>query len=189
MQFDRLESDLPSDSGLYVEFFQKAVRITAKEEAAGRPIFEDQDWVKITPPGNGLLTVIRKASRSDKARFNKQWAFYEQNRSDNDSANGTPLSQWPLMTPAMVEGLKAAGFRTVEQLAMASDQQIQSIQMSAGVAPTVLREKAKAYLINARDSAAIQKQAEDFELAKNEIENLKAQLANLQRDTGSRRRA
>jgi hypothetical protein len=181
-----LESDLAvtnPDRALHVEFYRRAVRATALEAEAGHPVFIDEDWVRIAPPGNGLLRVDTRATAYHKQRFPRHWAVYDSNKAELEQVNGTPINQWPLLTPAIAESLRTAGFKSIEQLAAASDQQLQFVHMSAGMAPHVLRDKARAYLENAKNSAFAQKQAEELTLAKKEIESLKLQIAAIQQQT------
>ena len=64
-------------------------------------------------------------------------------------------------------------------MAAASDQQIMAIGMTAGMSPLALRDKAKAFLENAKDSSFAQKQAEEIKLREQEIADLKDQMARL----------
>jgi hypothetical protein len=72
--------------------------------------------------------------------------------------------------------LKHFKFYTVEQVAAASDQQLMAIGMTAGMSPLALRDKAKAFLENAKDSSFAQKQAEELNLRDQQIADLKSQM-------------
>jgi hypothetical protein len=54
-----------------------------------------------------------------------------------------------------------------------------SIGMAAGMAPYALRDKARAYLENAKDSALVQSQTEELRKREQEIADLKAQVERL----------
>jgi hypothetical protein len=58
---------------------------------------------------------------------------------------GTPLAAWPGVIKAQAEVLKGRGFRTVEELAGASDIEIGRIGLANGV---MLRDSAKVFLAN-----------------------------------------
>jgi len=90
--------------------------------------------------------------------------------------SGTPLSQWPLITTAQAEELKAIKFFTVEQIASASDAQLQRLGMMAGMSPHAFRDRAVNYLRVAKDEA---------DVSKNEqiIANLEAENAKLKAET------
>jgi hypothetical protein len=61
-------------------------------------------------------------------------------------------------------------------VANASDQQLMAIGMTAGMSPLALRDKAQAFLENAKDSSFAQKQAEELNLRDQQIADLKAQM-------------
>jgi hypothetical protein len=170
-----LESDVNNpDRALHVEFYRRAVIREGLSEKEGRPIFEDEDWIRITPPGSMmLLQVERKAFESDKRRFPQHWSAYQQFSGESREI-GTPISSWPILTPALAENLRAGGFHTVEQLAGASDQQLEGLHMAAGMTPNVLRGKAQAFLAQAHDTALAQKQEAELVELRKQISELRA---------------
>ena len=97
---------------------------------------------------------------------------------------GTPISEWPLVSLSQSEELKGLKFHTVESIANSSDQQLQRIGMVAGMSPHNFRDKAKAILNLAADSAEIDQR--NAELAQLKEENAKikqetdAKLAEMQ---------
>lgn len=143
------------DSLLHVRFYERAVQNNFKTEQEGRPIFDSMVFIEIHTPGNQLNVIDRPKMRSDEFRFSKQWALYATTHSDDPAKQGTPLSQWPMLNLAMAETLRYMKFFTVEQIAGASDQQLQSIGMTAGMAPLALRAKAKAYLEVAHNMSVV----------------------------------
>ena len=64
-------------------------------------------------------------------------------------------------------------------MAAASDQQLMAIGMTAGMSPLALRDKAKAFLENAKDSSFVQRQADELKLREQEIADLKDQMTRL----------
>jgi hypothetical protein len=64
-------------------------------------------------------------------------------------------------------------------VAAASDQQIMAIGMTAGMSPLALRDKAQAFLENAKDSSFAQRQSEELKLREQEIADLKEQMTRL----------
>lgn len=181
----RIESDIQgADANLYVEFYSKAVKQEFDSQEANRPIFKDVTYVKIYTPSD-QLTVIDTIAREDhKQRFPMQWQRYMNKHADDMQVVGTPVTAWPFLTAAQAEELKALKFQTVEMLANANDQQLQRIGMVAGVSGYTLRDKAKAFLTLADESAEVAKR--DEELAKLREENAKikaeteAKLAQMQ---------
>lgn len=158
------------DSALIVEFYTKPVQNMFTSSQEGRAIFDDVIYVKINVPGVKDMLWDMPARSDHKERFPKQWAHY-MNRTQGDAREiGTPLSEWPVLTRSQAEEFRGLKFFTVESLANASDQNIGHIGMMGGIAPYVLREKARAFLKAALDAALPQHQAE--ELAKRDAEIL-----------------
>ena len=170
------------DSALHIRFYSKPVKSEFKTAQEGHPIFEDLIYVEIHTPGNQLNIIDRPIQESDKFRFRMQWDHYERVHGKDGQVVGTPLSQWPLLTPAQAETIKALKFYTVESIAFASDQQLQSMGMgvTAGVSPLALRDRAKAYLLVAKDSAFAAKQMEELQKRDQLIEAQGKQLAEMQ---------
>jgi hypothetical protein len=180
-----IESDVRNaDSLLTVQFFRKPVEIKDETIAQGRPIFKDADWVRIMTPGDQLNIIETIARDNHKARFPVQWAKYQNKVGNHEEVVGTPISHWPLVSMSQAEELKGIKFHTVESVANCSDQQIQSIGMIAGMSPHAFREKARAFLNLAKDTAEID--AKNAELAQLKEENVKikaetdAKLAQMQ---------
>jgi hypothetical protein len=166
--------NLDSDQALHVEFSRRSMEIPFKSQEAGRPIFEDVDFIRICVPGSQLTVIERPVDDFDKQRFPLHWHAYA-NAQNEDGAVGTPMRQWPMLSPAIREELHAMKFRTVEQLASATDQQLGDIGMVAGMAGQALRAKAKAYLEAASGAAAVEKYNNELEAMRAEIEALKAE--------------
>lgn len=158
------------DATLSVKLYSRAVQHMFKTEKEGRPIFEDVVYIEIKTPGNDKNIVDRPVQEGDKARFPMHWAHYQNTHGATAAEIGTPLEQWPQITAAQAEELKALKFRTVEHLANASDQNIASIGMVAGMAPMSLRTRAQAFLHAAADSAVPQRQAAELEKLRAEKE-------------------
>lgn len=158
------------DDLLWVQFSTKAVQNNYETQAQGRPIFRDELWIEIRTPGNSLNIIERPAEDFDKVKFPRQWAYFQQTHSQDGQNSGTPLAQWPFLRPSQIEELKALNFRSVEQIAFASDEQIGRVGMVAGVAPLAFRERAKLYLEGARDNAHAVKQAEENKALKERLE-------------------
>ena len=166
------------DSVLIVGFYNKAVQDNFQTEKEGRPVFRDVTYIQIYTPGNQLNIVDRPMYGADKARFPLQWAHYVNTHGEGGTkAIGMPLEQWPLLTAAQVAELKALKFMTVEQLANASDAQLATIHMIAGMAPAVLQIRARAMLQSATDTALPQQQAAELAKRDEKIKELEAKDA------------
>ena len=170
-----------SESGaLAVRFYSKELQNDFLTNKEGRPISYMADFVRIEIPGNQLSIIDTFVNNSHKAQFPTQWALYLNEKADGnhnpDNVQGTLLRDWPLLNAAQATELKHFKFYTVEQVANASDQQLMAIGMTAGMSPLALRDKAQAFLENAKDSSFAQKQAEELNLRDQQIADLKAQM-------------
>lgn len=166
------------DSRLSVKFYQKAIQNNFKTALEGRPIMEMADFILIEIPGNSNLTIDTFVSETDKQRFPIQWARYQNEKTDGD-IEGTLLHDWPVLNSAVAAELKHFKFYTVEQIAGASDAQLNTLGMAAGMSPLSLRDKAKAFLASAKDTALVQQQADELRKRDDELAAVKAQLAEL----------
>lgn len=155
------------------EFYNTAVQNNFKSEQEGRPIFEDRVFIRIRTPGDRHTEVDREIKEQDKHRFALQWARFQQQESQTQE--GTPLEEWPAMTPALVRSFKALNVFSVEALAAVSDGNLQNL----GVGARNWRDKAVSYLANAKDSAFASKmQAENADL-RAQIETMQANFNDL----------
>ena len=173
-----------SETGaLAVRFYSKEVQNDFLTNKEGRPISFMADFVRIEIPGNQTSIIDTFVNNTHKQRFPTQWAIYLNEKADGnnnpDNVQGTLLRDWPILNASQATELKHFKFYTVEQIANASDQQIMAIGMTAGMSPLALRDKAKAFLENAKDSSFAQKQAEEIKLREQEIADLKDQMARL----------
>jgi hypothetical protein len=162
-----LDSDIQNgDAQLHVEFY-----VSDSEAYKGRP------FVRITAPGDKTSVVDQVVKEHHKARFPRQWLYFQMQQSNDAAAQiGTPLTQWLTDAPAdinrdQVAELNILKFVTVEQLALASDNQLQRIGMG-GIG---LREKARVYL-NRKNRTETNAELAD---TKAQLAELKAQLAEL----------
>lgn len=162
-----LDSDINNaDAQLHVEFY-----IHDNEPHKGRT------FVRIMAPGD-KTNIIDQPMRDDhKQRFPRQWLYFQMNQNEG-AANeiGTSLTQWHKDAPDeinrdQIAELNILKFVTVEQLALASDSQLQRIGMG-GIG---LREKARLYLNrkNRMDNNA------ELEQTKQQLADLQAQMAAL----------
>jgi len=166
------------DSRLNVKFYQRAINNEFKSALEGRPIMEMRDFIIIEVPGDNLTVIDTFAVDEHKKRFPVQWARYQNEKTDGD-IEGTLLHDWPILNAAVAAELKHFRFYTVEQIAAASDAQLNTLGMAAGMSPLSLRDKAKAFLSSAKGSALVQQQADELRKRDEELSAIKAQLAEL----------
>ena len=119
----------PSDDRLFVAFYTKPVHNPIQSAAAGTPIFEDRDFVRIQHPGETLNIIDRPVVQSDKARWPRHWAAYLEKKSQ--VPDGTPIDLLFPAHPAVAQNLRGLGIFTIEQCAHLSSQAMDTIGMGA----------------------------------------------------------
>lgn len=157
-------------SGVFPKFSLRSVQHKAASEQAGRPIFKDVEWLDIIIAGDKNTQVSRKVNDLDKKRFAQHYQAFKQGLVA--PTTGTPLKEWPILTPAQVDELKYLNFLTVESVAEMSDAAMQSI----GMGGRELKNKAKAWLASALKGATSQKLVAENERLSGEVDMLKDQL-------------
>lgn len=141
--------------------------------AAGRPIYDDVEFVEIIIPGDKTQAVHRAVTDNDRREYAAQYQAWKAGQ-DQTAASGTMLEKWTGITKAQVEELKHFKIRTVEQLAQLSDGN------ASRMGPILaLRQKAKDFLEQAKGNAPLEKMRNELASRDNEIETLKRQVAEL----------
>lgn len=149
--------------GLIAEFFLDAVHMKAESEKAGRPIFEDREFVKIIPIGDNKTEIVKPATEDVKQRFAEEYAVFK--RGVEQTFSGTPLNQWPIMTPAIIKQFNHFNVYTVDQLSDLDD--IAMNRIGPGTRDWV--EKAKAFIAKAQSTAEAQQFAVENERLREEL--------------------
>lgn len=143
-------------------------------KGAGRPIFDEEDYVFIAVPGDNLLIVKRPVWEQDRKRFPEHWARYKSGK--DQTTTGTPLEHWPVVTTTQIAELKAIHVRTVEHLAEMNDE---VALRSPGL--VTLKQRARAYLDAAKQGAGAQQLVTENKRLTSEMDLMRTQLAELQR--------
>lgn len=159
------------DDKLHVSFYAKAVINPIKSQAAGRPVYDQKDYIKIFMPGTQLSSIDAPMTDGNyMQRFGDKYRKWKETQ-ENIMA-GTPLMAFPQLfgNVALIAELNAMHIHTVEQLADLPDIATQKI-----MGGLELRKRAGEYLASSKAGA------EDAEKAamKAELEALKAQMAEL----------
>jgi hypothetical protein len=171
-----IDSDMQNpDGSLYVSFYKRAVEIADETAAQGRPIYKECDFVRIMVPGNSLSEIDTIARDDHKQRFPVQWARYVNTQGEANQEQGTPIKEWPLVSVSQAEELRGLKFYTVESIANASDLMVQKIGMIAGMSPYQFRDKAKAFLNLANETAEVNKKDEEIAQLKAENDKIRAE--------------
>ena len=171
-----LDSDIQNpDNSLYVTFYKRAVEVADETAAQGRPIYKECDFVRIMVPGNSLSEIDTIARIDHKQRFPVQWARYINTQGEATQEQGTPIKEWPLVSVSQAEELRGLKFYTVDSIANASDLTIQKIGMVAGMSPYEFRNKAKAFLNLANETAEVAKKDEQITQLQEENAKIRAE--------------
>lgn len=144
------------DSLVQVEFYNYAALDTWKTNETGIKSYKDEcPYIRISIPGNQNSIIERPATGSDTKRWPRQWLVFQMQTGMIANAENVPgwqLDEWSELGQEQVRQLKFLRFYTVEQIAGASDAQIQGI----GMGGQGLREKAKRALAEKNGAAVNQ---------------------------------
>ncbi len=145
---------------LFIEFYIQAEEDPAKSREAGRPIFEDREFVRVMIAGDPKNTLVAPAHSSPcrnpatglpmtyAEKYPDHYRAFKANQ-DQQAASGTPLSEVPWLTQAKRQELKALKIYTVDALAALDGTMLQRIGMGA----RELKAQAQAWLDKAAGAA------------------------------------
>jgi hypothetical protein len=160
------------DRSVYCKFYLRPVQDEAASAEAGRPIYNEQEFVEIRAAGNSTNVVDRKATTQDKQRFRGAYKLFKEG--NEEQMTGTPLTEIPWITKSQIEEISYFRIRTLEALATVGDDVCTRI-------PGLYELKRKAVIVMERaDKAApIMALKAENDALKNELETLKNQVAEL----------
>lgn len=156
-------------SVLPARFYVEAQENPAKSAAAGRPVFDDVEMIEIIIDRTD--TRQRPVTKADIEAYPALYLAFKQGESQ-EKAEGTPLREWPPIKRSQAESLAAAGIRTVEHLAGASDGKLQQIGPLMA-----LRTKARDWLEEAQKGAGMSALRAENESLKNRLQAVERMLA------------
>lgn len=163
---------MSENPGIYAAFTIEPVEQSFKSKEAGRPIFEDREFVRIVIAGDKNTEVYREATEADKERFHEPYARFKKGLGEREQIVGTPLSQWTFLKPSQVRELEAIKIYSVEQLAALSD----SMKQNLGMGANELVASAQAFLESARNNSVASSLAAENERLRNDVERLNQQI-------------
>lgn len=169
----RAEDDgrFQNDAKLHVRFYARPEMHAAKSREAGRPIYEEIDFVEIMVPGDKHSVIDRRVRALDTRRFSRQWAAYKNGKVDQQA--GTPLTALPFMSASKAAEYKFFNIVTAEQLAGAADG---STAAQAIMGFNGDKQKANAYMQMAAGNAPILKMQQSLEEKDNQISAMQEQM-------------
>lgn len=145
-------------------------------EGAGRPIFDQMDYIFIAAPGDKTSIARRpawkdpRAPNSDINRFPEKWKLYKAGAGQQQLV-GTRLEFWPVLHSAQVAELKALNIFTVEQLAELNDEVTGRFH---GL--LTLKQRAQATIDGAKGGAAVQQLASEKRQLEDQVSAMRRQL-------------
>jgi len=173
---------------VYIEFQTRAVEDREASIEAGHYVAKDVVYVVVTPPGGNLVI---EAVAEEWLRKKRTDNFYGHYKGAYDAflegreapLEGTPIKDWPPISPAQAEMCLRAEIRTVEDLATCSDSALERIGMGA----RALQQKAQTWLTTADGSGKateklnklerlVETLKDEMEQKDRTIESLRAQL-------------
>lgn len=176
------------DSGLYVEFFwHEAVdgwKSREESEKLQRRVVVKEPkapYVRIMVPGDKTTEWVGAVTEAMKQRFPREWLAWQIAEGlvgGEEDIPGWKLAEWEEISPDLLRELTYLRFQTVEQLAGASDKQVQGM----GLGGLGLREKARVALRNKMGSetkAALEADRAEKDELKRQLAEMQEQMAQL----------
>jgi hypothetical protein len=160
------DSFMEDNRGKMAVFFHTVqVQNNFKTMTEKRPIFEEKVFLKKLVPGDSTLVVDRPMREQDIEEYPIEWARFEQKKEQRVS--GTPIDVWTAISETQKAEFKALNIFTIDQFAQLADSVGNKI-----MGFNDLRDKARAFIAAAKDSAVFDKiRAEtDAKLAQQEEE-------------------
>lgn len=105
-------------SGANIKFFYAYNENREKSLQEGRPIFDEIPSISIQYPG--MDETVRRIEPQDIQEYPELYARFK--AGSDPVSEGSPIAEWTLMTGSAMRELQYLGFKTVEQLASASDE-------------------------------------------------------------------
>ena len=156
-------------------FYMEAVHDVVASEHAGRAIFRDEERVELIIPG-GLNQPVKRVTDEHRQRWPEQYKAFK--AGITQSADGTPIEQWALLSRAQVAELKALNIHTIEACASIKDSDMHRLPMGA----KAIRNAAQVWLDDAQAMALtnqLSSQNERLEIRVAELEALVKQQSEM----------
>lgn len=160
------------DRPAYVRFERVAIEDVQATLAAGHYVAKDIDMALITPPYSkdvmkykvkAWFDILEQDVRNNRIpqswldRYKEAYAAFQ--KGQDLPLTGSPIKGWGIISPAQQETLIKMSVLTVEDLAAMNDEGIKRIGMGA----IDLKNKAKAWLLQMKDTGALALQMADLQ--------------------------
>lgn len=163
------------DKLLHVEFYMyEAIDPNKSREQNKKVMSPAAPFIRIMKPGDNTSIIETPVREDHKARFPDRWLYFQIQQGQMDGIGDIPgwkIEEWDFLKPEQINELKYLRFYTVDQIAGASDSQVQRL----GIGGLGMREEARKAL-KEKASAGI-----NAELAKKDAEmaEMREQIAAL----------
>jgi len=181
---------VPNDKGVVAVWRNDVVKNPKKSAEAGRPIFDDVEYVELRHPGSKDVGVYpaMEGSHWDNdpvtgeyrritfaERFRQQYQQFKAH--DRQTKSGTPLDYLPFLTEAKRAELRALNIYTAEALALIDGAELKNL----GPGGRDMKNQTIAFLESSTDMAKVTKMEAELEAlkARNQVleDDLKSQPA------------
>jgi hypothetical protein len=148
-----------ANKGITPNFYRMPILNPSKTAKEGRPIYDDMEVVMILVAGDPFNQIVVPVDNVIKERFPVQYDAWAK-KNEGLTVSGTPIRQWPLLSPANIAEFEGLKIYSVEALAGVADA---NVTRSHGLREW--REKAKVWLeVNKDSAAAVAHAAENVKL-------------------------
>ncbi len=165
------EFGMPQDCPpVAVSFGMYPVVDNKKTLEAGHEVYREVEFVKIAIPGDRNSLFFQPSTVDHQRRFPNAYSAYKAR--ERKPIEGMPIEEWAPISRSLALTLRAAHIDTVEALAAVHDGNIDRI----GTNGRDLREKARAWLEEAKSGAAVIAAAAKEQALQDQIAALQAQI-------------
>ena len=158
------------NKGITPVFQVVPVENAIESERQGRAVYTDTEIVLLYIAGDQNSVHSQPVDNYIKRRFPEQYEHWKRTN-EGRRITGTPLRMWPMATPAFIREMEAINVFSVDDLANIADVHVN--KMPDG---RVWRDRAQAWLGNAKDTAAETRFASENERLKERLAALEARL-------------
>lgn len=148
-----------------------------KSAEAGRPIFQEQIFIKKLIPGDNTLVIDRKMRMADEDEYPQEWALFKNKR--QNTVPGTPIDAWNILSDTQKAEFKALNIFTIDQFAQLPD--IAGLKIMNF---NELRTKAQTFISASKDSEVFAAMKNDMdaklEIKSREIDELRKMIESFQ---------
>jgi hypothetical protein len=153
----------------YVIFEHVQKENLTKSKEAGRPIFEDVEYIRKIVPGDSSSTIHKPVTDWDRRNYADEYQAFVTRKSEQ--VVGTPIELFPGISKTQALEFKAVGIITIEHLAHISDANV-----SRFMGGQALRKRAADFLAAAEGNAPTTRLNKELEERDSKIATLERAL-------------